>query len=181
MQVMKKRYLLIAALILTGIGLSMLASYRSQAVQAAQSIISKDAVGDDTTADIKALTDYVHGHTRASVSFTLDGSYNRAVAAAQQTAAGGSGNASAYSTATAACTQRDPVKTANCITAYIQTHTAPGAQPSAVAMPDKSKYTYNLNAPGWAPDAAGLSLLAAAILLVLTLYLGFMRLGRSAY
>jgi hypothetical protein len=171
---MKKRYLIIVAIFATIAGLISLGITHQQAVAMVQQIISKDKVGDNTTADIAVLTDFVHSHTRASVSFVLEGSYQRAATAAQQ-AATPQANSSVYAAAQAACTVRNPVTTANCIMSYIQAHSAPGAQPKPVALPDQTTFTYQLNAPAWAPDVAGLSFLAALLCLVATVWLWFFK------
>jgi hypothetical protein len=168
---MKKRYLLIVAVLAAGAGVAMIAVSRGQAVSMAQAIIAKDKAGDDTKADIEALTSFVSTHTRASVGFTLDGSYGRAVAAAQQQAAGSGGSSAVYQAAQQACTSRNPVTTANCITQYVQSHTAPGQQPKPVVLPDKSIYSYQLESPAWTFDVAGLLLLGSAVLLAVTGYL----------
>lgn len=176
---MKKRYLLIAAVLVGGFGLWQMVSSRNQAVAMAQKIIAKDDAGDNVTSDLADLKSFVDGHTRASVTFVLNGSYNRAVQQAQQTAAGGSGNASVYQAATAACTSKNPVATASCITNYVQSHATPGQQPQPVQLPDKSKYHYVLNAPAWTFDTAGIALLAAVVLAVLAGYLALFGAKRS--
>lgn len=178
---MKKRYLIIAAAIATLIGLVELGVTRNQAISQAQSIIAKDKVGDDTKADLTKLTDYIHNHTRTSVTFTLEGSYQRAAQAAQQ-AAIPQANSNVYAAAQAACNSKNPVAMATCIQTYVQTHAPAGAQPHPVALPDVNAYTYHLNSPAWAPDVVGISFLVALIGLVTAAWLAIVaRISRPSY
>lgn len=176
---MKKRYLLIAAAFVGFFGLWQMVANRNASVAMAQKIIAKDDAGDDVKADLAALQAFTQSHTRASVKLVLNGSYNRAVQQAQQASAGGGGSSSLYQQATAACTSKNPVATASCITNYVQTHAAPGQQPRPVQLPDQSKYQYVLNSPAWTFDAAGLAFLAAAVLLALALYFGIVNRSRK--
>ncbi len=173
---MKKRYLIILAVLAALAGLVGIGLNRQHVVSAAQSLIAKDKVGDDTTADLKALGDFVHNHTRASVTFSLDGSYQRAVQAAEQAAVPTS-NSAVYNAALKNCQVKNPVATAQCIQNYVQSHAAPGAQPKPVTLPDHNAFVYHLNSPAWAPDLVGLSFLAVVICLALTAWLGIF--GRS--
>lgn len=167
---MKKRYLILVAILSVTTGLVSLGLSRQHVVKLAQGIVAKDKVGDDIAADMKAINDYVHNHTRASVAFSLDGSYQRAAQAAEQ-AAMPTSNPAVYSAAQKVCQVKNPVATAQCIENYVQTHAAPGSSPKPVVLPDHNAYVYNLNSPGWAPDLAGLSFLAAILCLTLTLWL----------
>jgi hypothetical protein len=171
---MKKRYLLMLAVLGVITGLVGLGMNRQNVVESAQSIIAKDKVGDDIAADMKALNDYVHSHTRASVNFTLEGSYQRAVEAAQQ-AAQPTANTAVYNAAIKNCQVKDAVATAKCMEKYIQTHATPGTSPKPVVLPDRNSFVYQLNSPGWAPDLAGLSFLTVALCLALVFWLGMFK------
>lgn len=154
---------------LVGLGIN-----RQHVVNAAQSLIAKDKVGDDIAGDMKSLNDYVHSHTRASVTFSLGGSYQRAVQAAEQ-AAQPTANSAVYNAAIKACQVKNPVTTANCIESYVQNHAAPGTSPKPAVLPDYNSFSYHLNSPSWAPDLPGLSFLVAVLCLVLVFWLGLFR------
>lgn len=171
---MKKRYLIIIAVLATIAGLIGLGMNHQRVVDSATSIIAKDKVGDNIAADMKNLNDYVHSHTRASVTFTLDGSYHRAVEAAKQ-AAVPTANSAVYNTALKTCQTANPVATAHCIENYVQAHAAPGTSPKPVVMPDHNTFVYHLNSPAWAPDLAGISFLVVIICLALTLWLSLFK------
>lgn len=167
---MKKRYLVIFALLATFAGVIELGITRQHAVKAAQSIISQDNAGTDVQSDIASLTDYVHSHMRTSLTFGLGGSYQRAAQAAEAAQAP-KADASVYPAALAACQVRNPVATAQCIQNYVQTHAAPGVQPVPAKLPDPNAFVYHLDAPSWSPDVAGLCFLAALLGIVTAAWL----------
>ncbi len=176
--VMKKRYLIIITIISIIAGLVALGLNHQYVKTLAQSIILKDKSGEGTSTDITKLSDYVHSHTRSGVSFSLEGSYARAVQAAEQ-AAIPTANSAVYNAALASCQVKDPVKTAHCIEAYVQSHAAPGTDAKPVILPDHGAYVYQLNAPGWAPDVAGICFLVAVISIVLTFWALIVRPSKS--
>ncbi len=171
---MKKRYLIIIAVLALITGLIGLGLNHQNVISSARSIIAKDQAGDDITADLNKLSNYVHSHSRASVTFSLEGSYKRAILAAEQ-ASIPTANPAVYAAAQKACQVSDAVKTARCMEAYVQSNSTPGTQPKPPVLPDHSAYVYRLNAPAWAPDLAGVSFLIALISLALAIWLGIMK------
>lgn len=152
------RYLFILSLILL---ITSLLLYRNNAIQAQQqvdAIIAADKAGKPVDQDIKKLEQYVKTHMNASTSFALQGSYSRAVVAAQaaalqQTQSG----AKVYADAQAACSARvDSIQLSNCVTNYIAANSTPGQTAPAPAQVDKNQYIYKFASPAWSWDLAGL-------------------------
>src|ERR1700683_2324776 len=161
---------LILALILLGGGLYVrahnAASAKSQ-VANIQSLDSANAAG--TNPAIASLKSYVKDHMGATAKFTLTGSYQRAVTAANAAAAVAAANARVYAAAPAACRgHTDSITQAECNQRYLAQHlvTEPSSAASATP-PALAAYEYNLSTPAWTPDLAGALLLGAAAALVL--------------
>ncbi|MFI5240646.1 MAG: hypothetical protein ACHQUB_02970 [Candidatus Saccharimonadia bacterium] len=174
---MKIRYLLLILIIAIITGLIGLGISQQYVVNSAQHIIALDKVGSPTEAEIAVLTAYVHTHTRASVTFSLDGSYQRAVQAAEL-ASQPQANASVYPIALSICQVKNPVTTAQCIQNYVQTHAPAGSNPQPVVLPDHNTFVYSIDSPAWAPDLAGISFLVAFVSFVLAIW--FRLVGRKS-
>lgn len=176
MKYFKPKYLFIASLIFFAAGILL---YRNNAVQTqnkVEAIIAADKAGKPVDEDIKNLEVYVKSHMNASTSFALQGSYSRAVAAAQaaalqQTQAG----AKVYADAQASCSARvDSIQLSNCVTNYIAANSTPGQTAPAPAEVDKNQYVYMLKSPSWSWDLAGYMLcfsVAVVPIGLLSLYL----------
>lgn len=167
------KYLLLVSVALLITGALM---YRNNAVSAQKqvdAIIAADKAGKPVDVQIKKLETYVKSHMNASTSFALQGSYSRAVVAAQaaalqQTNAG----AQVYANAQAACSARvDSIQLSNCVTNYIAANATPAQAPAPVQI-SKSLYIYKFVAPAWSWDIAGIIIAASlpVALLALALY-----------
>lgn len=168
---MKIRYFLIAAGVFGLAGWWQLNSHRNDAAALANTIMVKDGSGLDTATDQAALKAYTAKHMGTGQAMTLTASYDRAVAAANA-AANPQSNGSVYAQAQAACGGRaNSVAQTNCVANYVTSHSTAGANPAAVAAPNKADYNKVFTAPSWTPDSAGILLLAAAASLALASYL----------
>lgn len=166
------RYLFILSLILL---ITSLLLYRNNAIQAQQqvdAIIAADKAGKPVDQDIKKLEQYVKTHMNASTSFALQGSYSRAVVAAQaaalqQTQSG----AKVYADAQAACSARvDSIQLSNCVTNYIAANSTPGQTAPAPAQVDKSQFIYKFTSPAPSLETSVVLLGTAVILLVTSIF-----------
>ncbi len=162
---MKKRYFLIAAVILASFGAWRIYVNNQTSVGKVKEILTADQAGTDVSLQTASLNTYVLGHMGSSVKYELTGSYDRAVKAAQDGAQPDVSGA-LYQEATTACATKDPVAQAACIQNYVSAR--PAATTAPVKLPDRNSYQHQLTAPGWTPDVAGGSLLAAATLVLLT-------------
>jgi len=161
---MSKRILFIfAAVALAGAGIFYRASSTHTARLQSEAIVKDDTAGQDVSAAIASLKNYVAAHMGASVSFTLKSSYDRAVAQAQPPAAAAP-SSQIYADAQRACSGKsDSITQARCNEAYISAHLAPATPtPTPVAIPKLADFQYQLKAPLWTPDLSGALLLGAA-------------------
>lgn len=162
----KYLFILSAILLIAGILL-----YRNNAVSAqkqVETIIAVDKAGKPVDQEIKKLEAYVKSHMNASTSFALQGSYSRAVAAAQAAALQQTqGGAKVYADAQAACSARvDSIQLSNCVTSYIAANSTPGQTAPAPVQVDKSQYIYKFTAPAWSWDSAGIIAAIGGIVLL---------------
>lgn len=171
---MNKRMLfIVAAIILAALGLFYRAENSKTAHALADEIVQLDNSGADTKSNAADLKAYVSTHMGASVSYSLVGSYNRAVAAEQAAAAAQDPNAKLYADAQRACSGKtDSLTQARCNTAYIQQHLVNSPAPSPLPAPKVADYTVTLHAPFWTPDLAGALFLGAVAALAVGLALG---------
>lgn len=168
---MKARYVLVVAVAALAVGVGQVVVHQRHASRLAASIVANDQLGHDVTAQLATLQTYIHGHIATSQQVTLDGSYNRAVAAAAAAAAPAS-NGTIYAQAQAACASHaDSLVQARCVQAYLASHATVGANPTAIPTPVKADYVKSFTAPRWTPDSAGLALVVAAASLALAAYL----------
>jgi hypothetical protein len=172
---MKARYCFGIALVAVIIGLWQVAAHQRYAGALAATITTKDNAGLDTTGDQEVLSAYVKAHMATSRTVFLAASYNAAAQAAQAAASPAS-NGQVYADAQASCASHaNSLVQANCVQAYLSTHSASGTNPQAVATPTKAAYTKSFMAPGWTPDSAGIALLTALTALILGGYLMVLR------
>jgi hypothetical protein len=151
-------------------------NHHHQAARQDGAIVQSDINGADTTADINSLKAYVLAHMGASTSFTLTGSYNRAVDAAKAAANASAANAQVYADAQKACGGRtDSITQARCNQDYIAKHLANLPPPGPVVEPKLADYQRNFRAPIWTPDIAGALMLGA----LAALGFGLVRLRRK--
>jgi hypothetical protein len=168
---MTKRLLfVVAAVVLIALGMYVRAHNASIARQQATNIVNLDSAGSDTSGAIENLKAYVLGHMGASTNFTLQVSYDRAVAQAKAAATASSNSSKVYADAQRACSgHTDSITQARCNQEYIAHHLGSTAIPTPVAAPQLSSYQYHFRAPLWTPDLAGAFVLGGLAALVLGL------------
>lgn len=138
-------------------------------------LVAADTAGAPTAAGLAELKAYVHAHMGARATFTLQGAYNRDLAAAQAAASAEATNSQIYAAAQAACSGKtDSITQAKCNQAYLSQHLVAVPTTGPVAAPQLSSYQYKLRAPWWTPDLAG-GLFALAALCLVALGFSFMR------
>jgi hypothetical protein len=166
---MNKRMLfIIAAIILLIAGIYARSASAKQAKTLANNVEVADLADTSTTATLTDLQLYVKDHMGASVSYTLTGSYNRALAAATAASSAQNGNGQIYAAAHAACSGKtDSITQAKCNQAYLSAHLANLPQPVPVTQPKLADYQYSLKSPSWTPDLTGSLLLGALAALIL--------------
>ncbi|HVE80936.1 MAG TPA: hypothetical protein VNA68_02235 [Candidatus Dormibacteraeota bacterium] len=169
MKISKRNILIIAALAMA-FGIIQIAAGKSYVNQQAAKIVAKDAAGQDVGADLVALQLYTNAHMLSGTQIFLKDSYNRAVEAAKATAQPSS-SSQLYGEAQRACAvHKDSIAQAKCVSDYINSRARPGANPQPAVMPDQAAYTKVLTSPIWTPDLAGLSILAAVVVLAIGIY-----------
>lgn len=137
----------------------------------ADQVAAQDVAGTDTTAALADLKLFVSSHMGASVSLTLQGSYDRAAAAVKASLAAQSATSQVYADAQRACSGKsDSITQARCNQNYISTHLVNQATPAPVAEPKLSDYKQTLRSPAWTPDLAGALFLGAAVSGVIALF-----------
>ncbi|GAC1369221.1 MAG: hypothetical protein NVSMB39_0770 [Candidatus Saccharimonadales bacterium] len=164
---MSKRILFIfAAVILAAAGIFYRASSAHTARLQADEIVKTDTAGGDTALAIESLKNFAALHMGASATFTLQGSYDRALAQSKAAvAAPSSTNSQVYADAQRACAGKsDSITQAKCNEAYISAHLTPATPaPAPVAEPKLADYRRSVKSPLWTPDLAGALLLGAAV------------------
>ncbi|HEY2003526.1 MAG TPA: hypothetical protein VGH44_00225 [Candidatus Saccharimonadia bacterium] len=172
---MTKRMLFVLAAIVLGVlGLYNLSENNKTSHALADEIVQIDSSSSpDVNSVVADLKDFVKTHMGASVTYTLTGSYNRALAASQ---AAQDPNTKLYADAQQACMGKtDSLTQARCNEAYIQQHMTGVPAFSPVPTPKQSDYQVKLHSPLWTPDLAGALLLGAVVALVTALLLGWRR------
>lgn len=127
----------------------------------------------DVEASLRNLREYVYAHMNTNLSsgnnaiyppIQLKYSYERALAASQGTQ---DPNTKIYTDAQAECERQFPRGLSGsgripCIQNYIASHGIKEA-----ALPTASLYEFDFVSPRWSPDVAGITMVAAAIFLML--------------
>lgn len=166
---MSKRMLfMLAAFALVAAGIYSRSLSEKEAKNLVNTVQSADVAGANSTTAISDLQSYVKSHVGASVTYTLTGSYNRAVTQANAAASAQNSNGQIYAAAQAACSGKtDSITQAKCNQAYLQSHLANLPPQTTVLQPKLSDYQFSLRSPSWTPDLTGslfLGALAAFIL-----------------
>jgi predicted membrane protein len=180
----KRLLFFLAGVVLAGLGLASQAKDSHSAHSQAVAIVAADQIGTNvqpsSSTAIAGLQDFVKTHMGSSVSFSLTGSYNRALAASQTAAAAQTSNSNVYAAAQAACSGKtDSLTQARCNQAYLQQHLQ--SQPTTpVAEPKMADYQYSLKSPSWTPDLAGALILGSLLAMVVFLILLLKPRGRSS-
>jgi hypothetical protein len=162
----KQYVFVIVGLALAVAGLYVRAQNARPAHQQADAIVAADAAGNDTAAQRDRLADYVQLHAGASVTYTLTGSYNRALEAHKAAiAAASSANSQIYLDAQRACAGKtSSVTQAKCNHDYVASRLQ-AIPPAPTNPPQQAAYTYKHTSPLWTPDLAGALLLGGSLAL----------------
>ncbi len=129
---------------------------KQEAARQAQALIAADQAGQDTTAPLQSLKDYIKGHMGAKADVTLSAGYERAQAAARVAAQAQAANSQIYAQAQAACAGKsDSITQAKCNQEYLSKHLTSVPPPAPVAEPKLADYQHNLRSPLWTADLAG--------------------------
>ncbi|TAK89166.1 hypothetical protein EPO04_03645 [Patescibacteria group bacterium] len=160
---MKARYFFIASAVALVVAVNFLIQYQRSINATARQVKADDVAAAPTDTSMLALQKRVESHMGTSVAIVLEGSYQRAVDAAQA-AASPQANASVYAQAQAACAKSgDSIKQSKCVTNYVNSHSAPAANPQPMVMPDKAAYTKSFHGSSWTMDGTGIALLVAML------------------
>jgi len=184
LRLVKPRYLLLVALLSTGICVLALRANNQHMLGLRDAVYAADKNDTDVQGALNRLQAYVTAHMNTDLStgtsvyppVQLKYTYDRLVQA-QQAAASVGGNTQLYTEAQTYCQTLDPVDFSGhnrvpCIEQYVQSH---GGTPTpfTAVIPD-SLYKFSFVSPRWSPDLAGWTMLltiaslAAAIIVWLT-------------
>ncbi len=156
---MRTRYLVIIGVALVVSAGWLLVRNQSHLNILVNQISAKDAAGESVAVDIEAANTYASKHMDISANLSLSGSYNRALAASHAPGATTTSGV-IYNAAQAACSGRsDSIVQARCVTAYVASHGAPGANPQALTEPKIADYQHSFKGPSWSFDNVGLLIL----------------------
>lgn len=172
---MKLRYILIASLLCLIFGVFIDGQNGSSAQNLANQVLGLDTANQPIAEAQKSLSDYAGRHMGASTSIFLAGAYGRAtttVSIAPTT------SGQVYHDAQAACVSHTTaVVQANCVQAYVNSHTTPGASTTQPAQLSKIPYTFSYTSPRWTPDPAGILLAIGLLGLLVASGIYLVRLG----
>lgn len=131
----------------------------AKATQVEQLDVAASPEAVTATAELKR---YVESHMGVSATVQLQGSQQRAEAAAN--AAASQPGSEVYAQAQAACAKSgDSIAQSKCVTAYIGSHSAPAANPQPVAMPDPAQFSQSFHGSNWTMDGTGIALLISVL------------------
>lgn len=153
--------------------------HQTKLSQMADAIAVLDTSGVDVRDSVAVANAYAGTHMDVATTIMLQGSYNRALSAAN-TPVAAAGSGAVYAAAQAACGgHADSITQARCVSNYVATHAAPGsnAPTSQLAPPNKADYTVTFKGPAWSFDDVGMLLLGAFGLLVAAIILSLRRPG----
>jgi hypothetical protein len=164
---LKPRYFLVLALVSTVVCVFALRANNQHMIKLRDTVYAADKNGTDVQAPLKALQAYVTSHMNTNLSagnsvyppIQLKYTYDRLVQAQKE----GQDQTDLYSQAQAYCEAQDSTDFSGhnrvpCIEQYVQSHTT---QPPK-AIPD-ALYKFAFVTPGWSPDLAGWSMIAAVL------------------
>lgn len=158
----RRTFFVLAALVLAAAGIYVQWRDTENAKTLAQTVTQQDLAATSTAQSIPDLQTYVKSHMGTTVSYTLTGSYNRAVAAAKAAAAAEESNQGVYAAAQAACmSHANSIVQAECNQAYLQSHLTELKTPAPVATPKLAAFQFTVKSPFWTPDLAGALMLGA--------------------
>jgi len=177
LQAVKPWYFLAAAVIFALIGVYSLRQNNLTMVRLREKVYQADKENKDVEGSLRNLREYVYAHMNTSLTSGNNGiyppiqlkySYDRAIEATKPSA--GDPNTKIYSDAQIECEKQFPKGLSGsgripCIQDYVASHGIKEA-----ALPTASLYEFDFVSPRWSPDVAGLSLVAAAIFLMLFIF-----------
>jgi hypothetical protein len=172
--VMKIIVLGVASLLLLIVALFSAQADNSKVQRMVDTVVTTDITAPSSSASevvtVTTIKSYVHEHLGTHATFTLKGSYQRAVTAAQAAASSQGANAQIYAAAQAACGGKtDSITQAKCNAQYLSQHLVSVTTPAPVAAPKIADYNNNYRAPIWTPDLAGILLLIGGIGIISTI------------
>jgi hypothetical protein len=164
---MSKRLFFILAIALMLSGLYVRHQNGQEATKRAKALQQLDASGQDPTASLAALKQFVNGHMGAQASGTLAVAYAKAQAAAQAAAQAQAANSQIYADAQRICGGKsDSITQAKCNQDYLSKHLVAIPNTGPITAPDPAVYTYSFKSPLWTADLAGVLALGGLLVLV---------------
>lgn len=169
----RSQYFLAASVIALVVGVSALRQNNLTALRLRDNVLSVDKNNGDVEAALRELRQHVYAHmnsdlgggaTNITQPIQLKYRYERLVAAEKERVS--AINETIYNDAQKDCERRFPVGLSGggrvpCIEEYVSSHTVKEQQ-----IPD-GLYKFDFVSPVWSPDLAGISLVMAAVLLIL--------------
>lgn len=168
-------YFIVILIISSFVAMYMLRQNNLTALRLRDNVLEVDKKDGDVESALRELREFTYSHMNSNLSsdsgiyppIQLKYRYERLVAKEQERVK--INNADLYSAAQADCEQRFPGGFSGsnrlpCIQEYIDSHGAPEAQPQPI--PD-GLYKFDFVSPVWSPDLAGISIVIAAVSLLL--------------
>lgn len=174
----KPWYFLVLAVLFAALALVSLRSNYAHMVELRDRVYAADEAGEGVDGALRELRNYVGQHMNTNLSsgentvyppIQLKHTYNRLVVQKGQQTNGQ--NQKVYAAAQAHCERLIPLgsdalpKRADCVKRYLDQH---GGTPTYIS-PDL--YKFDFYSPTWAPDTAGLSIVAAVVCLLASIIL----------
>lgn len=173
LKIVKPWYFLVIAVLLGLISVYSLRQNNLNMVRLRNKVYQADQTNTNVEASLRNLRQYVYAHMNTNLSsgnnaiyppIQLKYSYDRALAASQVSQ---DPNTKIYTDAQAECERQFPHGLSGsgripCIQNYIASHGIKEA-----ALPTASLYEFDFVSPRWSPDVAGITMVAAAIFLML--------------
>jgi hypothetical protein len=157
------------AIIMSVVALQAYRQNSQNIIPLVDAVVAADKAGSGVDEALRELGNYMTNHMNADIASpirlenTFYRAYNEAVQSGQPSA-----NGEIYKKAQSIC--EDPsillAQRALCIQEYVLEHAQPGQDYSDPNLPRAGDYTYDFVVPAWSPDAAGFSILVAALLWV---------------
>lgn len=170
---MKTRYTLALAVVAILAGAGLIVSHQHHLNELGDAIVAKDTAAQDVTADLAAAQSYADKHMGVSASVELKAGYNRAQAASQA-ALNPASNGQVYQDAQTACASKaDSIVQARCVQSYLAAHSQPSANPQVAVAPNPADFIHKLKGPNFSTDATGIVLIAATVLLLVSVVTAF--------
>lgn len=177
LRILNQWLFIILAVISGVVALFALRNNNLTALNLRDNVLSVDKLNGDTEGALRELREYVYSHMNTNLASStgvyppiqLKYRYERLVEAEKAKQANNNQN-TVYADAQKYCEATQPQSfygagRLGCIQNYIDTHPAPSQQ-APVTIPD-AQYKFDFASPGWSPDLAGWSLIAAGFFALL--------------